>query len=292
MAQNVELLQNFPVQVEQGPDDCFGKVHKARFLRGFVGDAQVIWTQARSELGVDGHEPIGNYEMVSLGVGDLLTPKVWEEIHKPGSMLLSSRMLSRKSADDAWKGGDKSDALKEFENLQELKMGLVTLDCAIQRVMPWNMAFKTLLIFLQTNDFGACELSGKNSRVTMLANFVDEVLRINARNWVEKKVYLSNQDLCVKWAAFLNRNQVQAKNGESGNRKKDASGRSMGGRPPRAPAWLCKKYNAGECGVKDEKHASSWDPTFILKHACSKMSDKGKCCMQNHPETGEKKRVG
>ena len=60
MAQNVELLQNFPVQVEQGPDDCFGKVHKARFLRGFVGDAQVIWTQARSELGVDGHEPIGN----------------------------------------------------------------------------------------------------------------------------------------------------------------------------------------------------------------------------------------
>ncbi len=288
MASNVEMLQNFPVQVEAGEDDCFGEVHKARFLRGFVGDAQAMWAQARTHLGNDGLDPIGNYEMVSLGVGDLLTPKTWCEIHKPRSMLLSCKMLSRKSVEDAWKLPDKAETPKEFENLQDLKMALLTLENAIHKVMPWNMSFKTLFNFLHSNEFGASELGGKSSRVALLANFVDEVLRMNARNWVEKKRYLSHQDLCLKWSTFLLRNQAQAKSGESGARKRDSASKNRPARPLRPPAWVCKRYNAGDCSVKDEKHVSSWDPNFILKHACSKMIEQGKFCLKDHPETEHK----
>ena len=208
MAANFEMLQTGPVQVEAGPDDCLDQVHKARFLRGFVGDSQKIWIQARQALGADGLDPIANYETHSLGVGDLLSPRVWAEIHKPNSMLLSSRMLSRKSVEDAWRFPDRVAAPKEFENLEELRWAVATLECAIHKAMPWNMAFKTLSLFLLYNDFGAAELEGTAARVSLLANFVDEILRANARNWEEKKEYLSHQDLCGRWFAFLSRNQL------------------------------------------------------------------------------------
>jgi hypothetical protein len=38
MAANYEQVANFPIKVEAGVDDCTGKVHKARFFRGYVGD--------------------------------------------------------------------------------------------------------------------------------------------------------------------------------------------------------------------------------------------------------------
>jgi hypothetical protein len=288
MTENFELIQNFPVQVEAGPDDCVSKPHSARFLRGFVGDGQLLWIHAREELGPEGLVPIKNYQMTSLGIGDMLTLKVWCEVHKPNSMLLSVRMLSRKSVLETRRCPEKAEGPKEFESLQEFKMAMVTLESAIFRAMPWNMAFRTLHTFLQANDFGSSELGGRSARLTLLADFVDEILQLNAANWEEKKVYLSNPDLVSRWSTFLNRNQLLVKNNESGTRKKEGDRKGNGGKPPRIPAWLCKKFNAGDCSVKEEKHPSSWDPTFILKHACSKITDQGKVCMKNHSEIEHK----
>jgi hypothetical protein len=76
LSANFEQVQNFPEKIEGGVDDCLGKVHPARFLRGFVGDSQNLWKQAREEWGVEGIDPISNYEVVSIGLGDLLTPAV------------------------------------------------------------------------------------------------------------------------------------------------------------------------------------------------------------------------
>ena len=42
-----------------------------------------IWIQARTFWDVEGIDPISNYEVVSIGLGDLLTPKVWQCIHSP-----------------------------------------------------------------------------------------------------------------------------------------------------------------------------------------------------------------
>jgi len=289
MAANFEALSNFPEKIESGTDDCVGQVHKSRFLRGYVGDPQELWIQARKHLGPDGLDPISNYEMVTLGIGDLMTPKVWSEIHKPNSVLLSIRMLSRKSVDEAWRDPDKSETPKEFETIRELQSAMTTLECAIHRVMPWNWSFKTLLLFLISNDFGASDLSGKTVTISFTANFVDEILRANARNWEEKKKFFSHQDLCSRWSSFLSRNLQQTKSADMTKRKeksKPGPADRKGG--VRVPAWLCRKFNSGDCDKKEDKHPSCWDPSFILKHLCSKITDKNKVCFENHPECHHK----
>jgi hypothetical protein len=287
MAANYEAVTSFPTKVEAGTDDCTGLVHNSRFLRGYVGDPQELWIQARTHLGPDGLDPIANYEMVTLGLGDLLTPKVWGEAHKPNSRSLSIRMLSRKSADEAWRDPDKSETPKEFETMRELQTAMTTLECAIHRIMPWNLSFKTLQLFLISNNFGASELAGKPVSLTHTANFVDEILRDNAKNWEEKKKFFSYQDLCARWSSFLSRNQQQTKPSEQTKRKdKPKSGPTD--KKVRVPAWVCRKFNAGDCDKKEDKHPSYWDPTFILKHLCSKVTDRGKLCFENHPECQHK----
>jgi hypothetical protein len=154
MSANYDLISQFPVRVEAGEDDCTGLAHNARFLRGYVADSQELWLQARKHLGCDGFDPIGNYEVVTLGIGDLITPKAWGEIHRPNSRHLSIRMLSQKTVDESWRLSDKSDSPKEFETLHEFKLAMASLDMAVRKVMPWNMAFATLHMFLITNDLG------------------------------------------------------------------------------------------------------------------------------------------
>ncbi len=85
---------------------------------------------------------------MSVGLGELLTPEVWSEIHKPSSRNLSIRLLSTKTVELDWKTKEPKGSPKEFESLLEFKMAAPTLDAVIQRVMPWNMAFKTVYLFL------------------------------------------------------------------------------------------------------------------------------------------------
>jgi hypothetical protein len=288
LARNYETVLNFPTQIEAGTDDCVGRAHSSRFIRGYVADHQELWIQARTTIGVDGLDPITNYELLSMGVGDLLTPPVWEELHKPNSRILSIRMLSTKSVELAWRHPDRSEALKDFESIQELKVAMATLDTAVLKIMPWNMAFKTLNLFLILNDFGASDLSGKSSRLLLLTGFVDEVLRINARNWEERKKYLSHQELCVKWAAFLSRNQVQLKGADTNFKKRDKHTQGAGFKKFKPPGWVCRRFNNGDCDSKDTKHPSSWDPNYHLKHVCAKMIADGKFCLKDHSEKDHK----
>jgi hypothetical protein len=67
--------------------------------------------------------------------------------------------------------------------MQEFRVAMATLDGAFQKVMPWNMAFKTLYTFMVSINFGESDLSSKTNKLVILANFVDEVLRANTRNW-------------------------------------------------------------------------------------------------------------
>jgi hypothetical protein len=238
MTENFENMKNFPAQIEAGTDDCLKNVHKARFLRGFVGDGQDLWLQAREHWGSEGMDPIKNYNMVSLGVGDLMTQKVWAEIHKPNSMALSIRMLSRKSVAENRRAPDKSDAPKEFEHMNELKAAMLTLENAIFRVTPWNMAFKTLNNFVYSNDFGESELGSRSAKMTLLADFVDEILQLNALNWEESKVYLSSQDLIMRWSTFWARNKIPAKSGEGNFKRKEGPHKGSGGGGERSPEPL------------------------------------------------------
>jgi len=290
--QNYEIASR-PVRVEGGVDECAGQVHPSRFLRGYVGDPQDLWLQARASIDLSGLAPITNYEQSTLGVGDLLTARVWEEIHNPGSRLLSIQMLSPKSVDAALLAPDKTDAPKAFDSLNELKMAVATLDTAIQRIMPWNLSFRTMSLFLLQNDFGVADLTGKTGRLSVTTGFVNEIILSNARSWVEKRKYLSHQELSNKWPSFLARNSVliraeeKPKKTNSRQKPNKSTQGGFGKNKPRIPRWICLKFNNGSCKDKD-RHESLWDPNFSLRHVCSKIGTDGMCCKQNHPENGHK----
>jgi hypothetical protein len=287
LSANFEKLQNFPAKVEGGEDDCLGLAHPARFLRGYVGDTQELWKQARQEWGPEGIEPVANYEVGTLGIGDQLTHKVWAELHRPNSRQLSIRLLSQKTVEEAWKQGEKTDSPKEFESLQEFKIAMASLEGGFHRVMPWNHSFKALSFFLTAINFGEAELSSRSNRLLFLSNFVDEVLRSNARNWEERKPFLSYQDLSVKWSSDLTRRIGSGLAGSDPGRRggnKSKNERKEKNSSPKVPRWVCRRFNEGRCDAKEDRHVSPWDPNFYLKHVCAKwMPDRNRCCLEPHP---------
>jgi hypothetical protein len=286
LAANYETVRNFPVKVEAGEDDCTGRVHKARFLRGYVGDSQDLWTQAREHIGLDGLDPISNYETVSVGLGDLITPKVWSEVHRPSSKILSIRMLTPEARKSAWNSDKKLDLAKEFTNLLDLKLAVAALEGAIHKVVPWNMASKTLSVFLTTMDFGEAEFRGKDSRLSFLADFIDEVIRANAQKWDKRKPFLAAHELGSRWANAVLRKcnttmiQGEKSTGQKAKKKKEEGKKSF---HERTPAGVCKLFNEGVCRTAGKEHPAFWDNDYLLRHVCSKfLQDKRRFCMGDH----------
>jgi hypothetical protein len=285
LSRNFENVLNFPERISEGSDNSLGKAHPSRFIRGYAGDAQELWLQAREAWGVSGIEPIANYEVVSMGLGDGLTHKVWAEIHKPSSRSLSIRLLSPKSVEEAWKESDKSETPHEFDNMHNFRVAMATLEGGIHRVAPWNFAFKTLHLFMLSMNYGENELNAKSNKPAFLANFVDEVLRCNARNWEEKKKFLSFQDLTVRWSANLARTGGFV----GGGQKKAEKTKDGPSKFKKLPGWVCRRYNEGRCDSKDDRHQAHWDPSYLLKHVCSKwLNEKKRYCLDSHPEPDHK----
>ncbi len=165
LSRNFENIQNFPEKIPEGLDNCLGRAHQSRFLRGYARDAQELWLQGREAWGANGIEPMANYEVVSMGLGDSLTHKVWAEIHKPSSR--------------ARGGGN-----------------------------------------------------------------------------VPKR-------------------QEKSKDGPSKFKK--------------LPRWVCRRYNEGRCESKDDRHQAHWDPSYLLKHVCSKwLNEKKRYCLDTHLEQEHK----
>jgi hypothetical protein len=214
-----------------------------------------------------------------MGMGDLLTHRVWAKIHKPNARDLSITMLSQGSVEEAWKNPDKTDSTKEFETEQELRMAVATLDAAIHRVMMWNFAFTTIHLFLVSINFGESELARQKSGLQFLSNFIDEEIRANARNWEERKVFLSNQDLCARWTANLTRKGFTGKGGANNKGKSENTEKPK----QKVPGWVCRSFNEGTCKSKDDKHPSDWNPGFFLRHVCNKwVPAKKKHCLEAH----------
>jgi hypothetical protein len=158
-------------------------------------------------------------------------------------------------------------------------MAVATLDGAIQRVTPWNAAFKTLSVFLTANNFGESELASRPTRIFLLANFIDEVLRANARNWEEKRGFESAQELGVRWQAMIARQGPLTSGAASKQKPKPEP---MGFKSQ--IKTLCRRFNEGRCDIKDDKHPAPYDPSVMLRHACSRyLTDKKRHCLENHP---------
>ena len=107
LAENFDRIQKFAVKVEAGEDLCTERAHDARFLRGYVGNSQDLWVQARWKLGIAGLDPILSYETVSIGINGFISERVWHEIHSPSSKRISIGMLTDHAVKSTWANPDK-----------------------------------------------------------------------------------------------------------------------------------------------------------------------------------------
>jgi len=294
MAETYEELARTSVKVEAGTDNCISAMHASRFLRGFVGDSQELWRQGREVVGMDGFAPISHYETVSVGLSGLISSKAWAETHCPGSKQQSIRLFTPAAVQAAWNGTDRADLSKEFESVQEMRMGLTALEGAVHKVYPWNWSVKTILIFMTSVDFGQVELAGRADRLTVLADFIDAALKFNAVSWDEKKPFLTHENLCARWGALniklrangegKNSENKQGGGGEgNGGKRKGKEGKKGEGRPVTIPWGVCRLFNEGTCPEKTNRHVSPFDPDLFVRHECAKyLHDKKRACLGAH----------
>jgi hypothetical protein len=285
LAENYERVRSFGVEIQAGMDYCTGTAHESRFLRGYVGNSQELWIQARRKIGLTGLDPISNYETVSIGLNGLLSSRVWHEVHSPSSKMLSIRMLTNSAMKTAWVGAEKTGESKEFESMQELRMAVVALDGCIRKVMPWNQSFATVAIFLHTVNFGEAELAGKPDRLPFLADFIDEILAYNAQAWDEERHFMAAQEVAAKWSALFLRRYSEApkkSGGPAGGGKKFEKD-PKGGERRKFPPGTCKLFQTGECSHTGDKHSAPWDAEYVLRHQCAKWLDgKRRWCFGGH----------
>lgn len=304
MASNFEKLKKFPTKVPEGIDDCTGKVHEARFLRGYVGSSKDLWLQAREILPLEGREAVSNYDTGSIGITGKIGPQVWKEVHNPSSKDLSIRMLAPSASKSAWKSTDSGN--KDFSTMQELRIAVSTLDAAFHKVHPWNFSFKAISVFLQNMNFGENELDKSTESVLFVADFIDEALKANAQFWDEKRGFLSNQHLHTRWVSAMaerayalgSKKDFKGKNEKWDRDFNKSKGEARGGGNnggvrkawwERNPMGYCRNYNSNSCQFKTQQHPAPWDKTFILNHNCTQfLPDKNRFCFGDHPKCEHK----
>ena len=293
LAENYEKVKKFPTKVEAGEDSCTDRAHDARFLRGYVGNSQELWVQARQKLGLTGLDPIANYETVSVGINGFISARVWHEVHSPSSKHLSIRMFTSHALKSTWASPEKGGEVKEFDSLHDIKMAVVALDICIRKVFWWNCSFATVAIFLHTIEFGENDLASFPDRLTVLADFIDEILKFNAQAWDEERFFMSAQEITAKWSAILVRKNVTrtAKPVVTASRKK-VDKNSCSGKPKDTPKYapgVCKLFNKGTCTHPGDKHGAPWNSSYVLKHCCAKfLPDKASYCLEPHAKKDHK----
>lgn len=294
LAENFERVRTFPVRVEAGEDHCTGVAHKARFLRGYVGNSQNLWVQARTVMGLTGLDSISNYETVSVGLNGYVGSRVWHEVHSPSSKALSIRMLTHSAMKSAWNAKEKEGDEKGFDSVQEIRMAVVVLDTCIRKVMPWNFAFTTVSFFLHTVNFGEGELGGRVDHLDFVADFVDEILRYNAQAWDEERYFMSAQEVAAKWSALLLRHNADSSPAKGASVSRDkkpdsAKGAERAKQGGKVPPGVCKLFQNKDCKHTGNKHSAPWDASYILRHVCAEyLKDKKRFCMGDHPRVEHK----
>lgn len=91
LAENFERVKSFPIRVEAGDDHPTGQAHELRLERGYLGNMQELWLQARGMWGVVGIPQ--HYETVTVGLNGYISTRVWHEAHAPLSKALSLRIV-------------------------------------------------------------------------------------------------------------------------------------------------------------------------------------------------------
>ena len=206
LTSNRDSLPDTAIQIEQGTDNRWDKLHNSRFLPGMGGSAVKTWLKAREVMGRGGHAPIATYDMGSVGLAGFVTPKGWMEIHDPGSSNLSLRQFSINNCGKrtTTKSGDNmDDEMTDVIEVGEFKCALRVLREAMTFVHPWNKSVAALEGFLIQTNYCSTDLAGLEKQATILSQFVDYVLRENSNRWRGQDSFLTIGDLKGTWESFF-----------------------------------------------------------------------------------------
>jgi hypothetical protein len=96
------------------------------------------------------------YDFDGIGASERLNSYLIAQWHNLGSKDFSIKMMNKKAVDLARAGTskDSSHPIKDFEDIQEVKMALVSLRGALHLIFPFCMMMEPLDIFLNSVRFG------------------------------------------------------------------------------------------------------------------------------------------
>jgi hypothetical protein len=282
LAVNKQNLEANAVKIMSGSDDRWSILHPARFLAGAACSSKKVWCSARSSIDVNGHPPVANYDLTSVGLGGFVTSKGWIELHNPGSTKMALKLFNINNVGakghSAGKNSSAAEGLDEISEIGEFKLALRTLRTAAQFVCPWNHSFLAIEGFMLQNDFCMSELAGTDCPAATLTQFVDYILHENANRWRDLECYISTGELKGYWTSFssarpkvLLKKRDNFKNQNQGSNKKFLS--QFGKLPNNHPRInmpftdACKAYNMGKCN-KPAGSCTTMKGT-PLKHICN-----------------------
>jgi len=91
---NKQNLETNAVWIERAKDDRWSTLHPARFLAGAACSTKKMWLSARATTDVNGHNPVANYDLTSVGMGGFVTSKGWIELANPASTKMALRLFN------------------------------------------------------------------------------------------------------------------------------------------------------------------------------------------------------
>ncbi len=153
-------------------------------------------------MDVNGHSPVANYDLASVGMGGFVTSKGWVELANPGSTKMSLKLFNINNVGARSQGSNAEKDLEDIGELGEFKLALRILRTAASFVCPWNYSFLAIENFMIQNDFCMNDLSGTEKPATTLTQFVDYILHENANRWRDAEGFITTADLKTCWTAF------------------------------------------------------------------------------------------
>jgi hypothetical protein len=279
LANNRENLADSFTTVGQGVDNRWDKLHEARFLPGACCSATALWLKAREVIGLQSHEPVGNYDMASIGLGGFVSKRGWLELHNVGSDNISLKMFNINGCGNkiSGKGIDSSEELKEVAELGEFRLALRVAKEAQAFVHPWNKSLAALEGFMFQTDYCKTDLTHVDKPALVLTQFCDYVMGLNADRWRAFQPFLNTGELKSTWDAFWGakpESKLKQKPQQNNFKKRFQF-------EPGVFDDVCRLFNIGRC-IKPPGHCMT-RTGIPLRHVCNyKASGAKEVCGKFH----------
>jgi hypothetical protein len=278
LSTNKNKMERTFTNLDSGRDNRSTVLHPGRFLGGMGVSLQKQWSAARQVVGLNGHPPIGNYDMGSVGCPGMVTAKGWTEIHDPSSTSISLKMFNINNCTNSEKAED-----REFNDIMELRKAVRAMRLAARLAVPWNLSYEAIDGFFNQTNFCVEDTKLMEKRAQVLTQFADYILHQNAERWRDSEPFLAVGDIRVAWSSwFGDRPRKTDKRPQLPDRFKmkpmdnymDPAFKALG---------ICNNFNMNRCKNPDGKCSTA--SGIQLKHICNFVPDKNKpavVCGKDH----------